>query len=271
VLPVLLFFYRGGSDFASFGILPDIISILGFYEDISAVYDDLFPVSAAQLSLLDSLREETGARFVVDCGCGTGAQLLPFVVSGVECLGFDPDPSLVAIAREKLAAWPNVRIEEGGFADLTRLAGAARDILLCLGNSLVHVTPEQAGRFLADAVRVISPQGRMLLQILNYERLLCDGVEELAPIKSSDGSVELRRRYKWEDRRKVLFRTTLSVSTVEGPRVACNEIPLYPIYPEELNEMIEAAGFEDIRFFGDFSRSVFCADSEAVVCLARKA
>jgi len=67
VLPVLLFFYRGGSDFASFEILPDIISTLGFYEDISAVYDDLFPVSAAQLSLLDSLREETGARFVVDC------------------------------------------------------------------------------------------------------------------------------------------------------------------------------------------------------------
>ena len=244
---------------------------MGSYVDISAVYDDLFPVSAAQLSLLDNLREETGARFVVDCGCGTGAQLLPFAVCGIECLGFDPDPSLVAIAREKLAAWPNARIEEGGFADLPWLAGSACDILLCLGNSLVHVPPEQAGRFLADSARVLSKQGRMLLQILNYERLLRDSVEELPPIRSMDGSVELRRHYTWEGKRKVLFRTTLKVSAVEGSRVVCNEIPLYPIYPEELDEMIETAGFEDIRFFGDFSRSVFSADSEAVVCLARKA
>ena len=243
---------------------------MGFYADISAVYDDLFPVSAAQLSLLNSLHEETGSGSVVDCGCGSGAQLLPFAVSGAECLGFDPDPSLVAIAREKLAAWPNARIEEGGFADLPRLAARAHDILLCLGNSLVHVSSEQAGRFLADSARVLSPQGRMLLQILNYERLLRDGVEELPPIRSSDGSVELRRHYKWEDRRKVLFRTTLKFSAVEGLRVACNEVPLYPIYPEELEKMMKTAGFEDIRFFGDFSRSVFCADSEAIVCLARK-
>ena len=243
---------------------------MGFYADISAVYDDLFPVSVAQLSLLNNLCEETGARSVLDCGCGTGAQLLPFAVFGLECLGFDPDPSLVAIAREKLAVWPNTKIEEGHFADLPRLAGGVHDILLCLGNSLVHVPPELAGRFLADSARVLSSQGCMLLQILNYERLLRDGVEELPMIRTSDGSVELRRYYTWEDRRKVLFRAILKIFAVEGVRVACNEVPLYPIYLEELYEMIKAAGFKDIRFFGDFSRSVFSADSEAVVCIARR-
>ena len=237
-----------------------------FYADISAAYDDLFPVSTEQLFLLNSLREEAAARSVVDCGCATGAQLLPFAVSGNECLGFDPDPSLVAIARKKLAAWPNARIEEGGFADILKLAGSPCDILLCLGNSLVHVPLEQAGRFISDAWRVLSPQGRMLLQILNYERLLRNGVKELAPIRSADGVASLRRYYSWEDPNKVMFRTTLKISD----RVASNEIPLYPVYPEQFHGMIEAAGFKDIRFFGDFSRSVFSADSESLVCIARK-
>ena len=242
-----------------------------FYTDISVVYDDLFPVSSSLLGMLNSLREETRAESVTDCGCATGSQLLPFAESGMRCLGFDPDASLVAIAREKLGVWPNARIEEGGFADLTRLAGKESDLLLCLGNSLVHVPQEEAGCFISDAWRVLSGNGRMLLQILNYERLLRDGVEELATIRSSSGASELRRRNKWENRHKVLFRTTLTISDGKERRIARNEIPLYPIYPRELYRMIESAGFKDIRFFGDYSGTVFYDDSEAVVCIASKA
>ena len=35
--------------------------------------------------------------------------------------------------------------------------------------------------------------------------------------------------------------------------------------------MLGGAGFEDIRFYGDFARSEFSPASEALVCLARKA
>jgi SAM-dependent methyltransferase len=242
-----------------------------FYADISMAYDDLFPVSAAQRSLLENLREEAMVRSVVDCGCGSGSQLLPFAAAGLACLGFDPDPSLVAIARRKLAAYASVRIEEGAFADLPRLASSPFDLLLCLGNSLVHVPPDAASRFLSDAAGALPPGGLMLLQILNYERLFREGATELPLIRSADGAAELRRRYEWEGRRKVAFHATLRISTGEGPMISRNTISLFPLYPDELWEMVGAAGFGDVRFFGDFARTGFSADSEAVVCLARKA
>jgi glycine/sarcosine N-methyltransferase len=243
---------------------------LTFYADISVAYDDLFPVSPAQRSLLENLREDGAVRSVVDCGCGTGSQLLPLAVHGLSCLGFDPDPSLVAIARRKLSPYPDVRVEEGAFADIPRLAASTFDLLLCLGNSLVHVPRDAAGRFLSDAASVLSSGGGMVLQILNYERLLRDGVTELPLIRSEDGSAELRRRYAWEDRGKVAFHATLRLSTPDGPMISRNEIPLYPLYPEELWEMVASAGFGDVRFFGDFARTGFSEDSEAVVCIARK-
>lgn len=245
--------------------------ILTFYADISVAYDDLFPVSPAQRSLLENLREEGRVRSVVDCGCGTGSQLLPFAVAGVECMGFEPDPSLVAIARKKLAGYPNARIEEGGFADLPRLAASPSDLLMCLGNSLVHVSADGASRFLSDAAAALSPGGAILLQILNYERLFREGVTELPLIRSGDGGAELRRQYEWEGRRKLLFRTALRLSTAEGPLIRRNVVPLFPLFPEELWEMVAGAGFGDIAFFGDFARSDFSGDSEAVVCIARKA
>jgi len=142
---------------------------------------------------------------------------------------------------------------------------------MCLGNSLVHVPQDEAARFFADAAGAISRSGTLLLQILNYERLLRQEVTELPMILASEGTVEFRRKYEWEGDRRVLFRTSLRFAGADEPRIARNEIPLYPVYPEELWEMLGNAGFGDIRFYGDFARCEFSPDSEALVCLARKA
>ena len=243
---------------------------MAFYTDISLVYDDLFPVSKEQRALFDTLMDDGGVRSVVDCGCGTGSQLQPFAASGLSCFGFDPDPSLVAIARRKLAGYPKARVETGSFADLSRLVPFPSDLLMCLGNSLVHVPQEEASRFFTDAAKALSRSGTLLLQLLNYERLQRENVTELPMLRPPEGAVEFRRRYEWESNRKVLFRTVLRFAGADEPRIARNEIPLYPLYPEEMWEMLANAGFGDIRFYGDFARSEFSPGSEALVCLARK-
>jgi len=241
-----------------------------FYSDISVVYDDLFPVSPEQRALLDSLGGGGTVRSVTDCGCGTGAQLLPFAAAGLACLGFDPSPSLIAIARRKLATYPRTRAEIGGFADLPRLTSFPSDLLMCMGNSLVHIPQEAAARFLSDAGKALNPGGTILLQVLNYERLRKTGITDLPLIRAVEDTVEFRRRCEWENDRKVRFQTTLRLPTAEGPRILRNEIPLYPVYPEELWEMLLKGGFSDIRFHGDFARADFSPGSEALVCLARK-
>ena len=244
---------------------------MAFYTDISLVYDDLFPVSKEQRALFDTLMDDGGVRSVVDCGCGTGAQLQPFAAAGLSCFGFDPDPSLVAIARRKLAKYPKARVETGSFAELAVLVPFPSDLLMCLGNAIVHVPQDEVSRFFADAAEALSRSGTLLLQILNYERLKRERVTELPMLRPSEGSVEFRRRYEWESDRKVIFRTALRFAGADEPRIARNEIPLYPLYPEELWEKLANAGFGDIRYYGDFARSEFSPGSEALVCLARKA
>lgn len=241
-----------------------------FYSDISVVYDDLFPVSPELRGLLDSLVAGGTLRSVTDCGCGTGAQLFPFAAAGLACLGFDPSPPLIAIARRKLASYPRTRAEVGAFADLLRLTSFPSDLVMCLGNSLVHVPQEEAARFLSDAGKALNPGGTLLLQILNYERLRKAGATDLPLIRASEGTVEFRRRYEWESDGKVRFQTTLRLPTGDGPRIVRNELPLYPVYPDELWEMLLKGGFADVRFHGNFARADFSPESEALVCLARK-
>ncbi len=243
---------------------------MAFYTDLSEAYDALFPMSAAQRSLFDGILRDGWVSRVADAGCGSGAQLLHFASAGIPCIGFDPDPALVASARRKLSPYPGARVAVGGFADVARLVTPPVDLVLCLGNALVHVPQDEARRFLADAATVTSPAGGILLQILNYERHLRESVTELPLLRSEDGAVELRRRYEWESPRKVRFLTVLRVAQADEPLTLRNEIPLYPIYPDELWEMLAAAGFPRIRYQGDFAGAEFTPDSEALVCLARK-
>jgi len=243
---------------------------LAFYTDLCGVYDALFPVSEAQAALFDRILSTGAVRRVADAGCGSGAQLLRFAVAGADCIGFDPDPDLVALAKRKLASFPSSRVEVGGFSDTKRVVHPPVDLLLCLGNSLVHVPQEDAGRFLEDAAEVLAEGGRILLQILNYERLLLHDVTTLPLMMAGEGAIEFRRSYRWEGPRSVRFLTSLRISEGGQPRIHRNDIPLYPIYPDELWEMLSRAGFSDIRYSGDFSGAEFSPESEALVCLAKR-
>jgi SAM-dependent methyltransferase len=243
---------------------------LSFYTDLSDVYDALFPVSEAQQALFDRILATGRVRRVADAGCGSGAQLLPFASAGVECVGFDPDPALVALAKKKLAPFPGASVEIGGFADISRIVSPPADLVLCLGNSLVHVPQEEAATFFRDAAGVLSEKGEILFQILNYERLLLRKITTLPLMQAEEGTIEFRRNYEWEGHKKVRFRTALRISGGGQPRVVRNDIFLYPLYPDELWEMLSRAGFSGIRFFADFAGSDFSPESEALVCLAEK-
>lgn len=243
---------------------------MAFYSDLSEAYDELFPVSDAQRALFDGILGAGTIRRSADAGCGSGAQLLHFASAGISCVGFDPDPALVALARGKLAAFPGAVVEVGGFADTVRLVPPGTDLLLCLGNSLVHVPRDQAARFVADAASVLARGGWLLLQVLNYDRLYRYGVTELPVMTARGGAVEFRRSYAWEGRERVRFRTTLRISGEGTDRIRRNDIPLYPLYPEDLRGMLPGAGFAPVGYYGDFARTDFTDDSEALVCLARK-
>ncbi len=243
---------------------------MSFYAQLSEAYDALFPVSTAQRALLRSLAESLPGIRVADAGCGSGGQLLPIAELGGLCTGFDPDEAMVSLARRKLALFGNVRIEPGGFGDMSRLVPPASvDLVLCLGNSLVHVPKGEAARFLFDAFAALAPGGRLLLQILNYDRFAAGDDTLLSPMRSADGTVSMARRYLWEDGRQLRFLTELTMPG-DPPRVIRNDIPLYPVRPGELREMLSEAGFAEAKFHSDFALSDFSNDSEALVCLARK-
>ncbi len=80
------------------------------------VYDRVRPVCLSalfdDLALIAGLRP--GAR-LLEIGSGTGQATLPLARRGLEVVGVELGPRLAALARRKLAAFPNVRIVNSSF------------------------------------------------------------------------------------------------------------------------------------------------------------
>jgi len=101
---------------------------------------------------------ETGARDVLDIGCGDGGLARMLVRRGLAVTGIDPAPAMIATAQEMV---PEARFTVAG-AEALPFDPGSFDACIFL-NSLHHVPVPLMGRALREALRVLRPGGEVIL------------------------------------------------------------------------------------------------------------
>jgi SAM-dependent methyltransferase len=96
----------------------------------------------------------------LELGCGYGRVLEPLAERVRLAVGVDTSFASLALAREELAPYENVRLLQNNAVDLT-IRDNAVDVVACVQNgiSAFHVDP---GELMAEAVRVAKPGGTVL-------------------------------------------------------------------------------------------------------------
>jgi SAM-dependent methyltransferase len=128
------------------------------YADQVRGYPDNAPYDRAVFALFAELVCANGGGPVVDVGCGPGHVTAHLRRCGVEVLGVDLSPGMIAVAR---GDHPGVRFVVGSMTDLG-LAGASVTGLVAW-YSLIHVPDADVGAVLAQFRRVVRPGGLLLL------------------------------------------------------------------------------------------------------------
>jgi ubiquinone/menaquinone biosynthesis C-methylase UbiE len=111
------------------------------------------------------------ADTVLEIGCGVarlGKEIAPHVKSW---WGLDVSSEMVAIARERCKALPNVELRVGNGQDLAGLPDAHFDKVYCHA-VFIHMDKEDWYTYLRDARRVLKPGGLFYFDVWN----LCDEV-----------------------------------------------------------------------------------------------
>lgn len=245
-----------------------------FYESITDYYDYIFPLNARQIDFIKgSVSGPFRGKRILDAGCGTGILALALAGLGFDLTAIDADEAMIEKAKEKAkekaGASPPVTFRQ---ADMRRLIDAfpasSFDLVLCFGNTLVHLTDlRDVAEFFSQARQILTGEGRLLLQIVNYDYVLDRGIRELPTIDNE--FVRFERLYDYDASRNLLaFNTVLTVK--ETGRVIRNSIPLYPLRRRELEGLLQEAGFTAITCYGDFDRTQLKDDGLPLIVEAVK-
>lgn len=234
-----------------------------FYEELSRYYDEIFTANAQEMRFVNGLLAE--ARSVLDIGCGTGNKTEHFAQPRRRVIGFDLDAGMIAQAREKHAG-ENIEYLVLDMMDMAGRFGAGGfDAVLCLGNTLAHLTePGALAEMLGQTGRVLTKDGLFVTQILNYDRILDQGVTALPRIETPQ--VTFIRRYEWRDG-DMHFLTDLRVADGENYH---NDIVLRPLRQTELAEALNAAGFGRVEYYGGYDGAAYTAESFHLIAAARR-
>ena len=208
------------------------------------------------------------ARSVIDLGCGTGEHMRHLASQGYRAVGIDRSKEQIESARDYEGEFGQCgpTFVLGDMSETTHHVAERFGLALCLGNVLPHLEDADLARVLAETAKVLLPGGRLLLQILNYERLLGQGIRHL-PVNFRDDPagageiVFLRLLHRdgdgddaGDDRHILFYPTTLTLRPGSDRPVeieTTKEVRLRAWRREELVPLLSAAGFEIRSTHGD--------------------
>lgn len=239
-----------------------------FYNSIAPYYDLVFPAQQAQVTFAAEVFE--GKKLILDAGCATGSLLLELAEKGHQVHGFDLDEQMIRLARQKAsAAGIEATFEVGDLLAMGPSWPLGRfNGVICAGNTLVHLAPEDVAKAFDGFAGKIPKGGRLVVQILNYDRILEDEVDTLPPIDTD--RVTFTRTYDLSPLPGHLdFHTELYVKD-EDRRIQ-NTVPLYPLRCHDLVQAGHAAGFRERAVYGSFRKDPYSETSYACILVAEKA
>lgn len=253
------------------------------YHGPTTAYYDLLTASLPDIPFYLEEARGTGGP-VLELGCGTGRVTLPLAAAGLEVVGLDRAPGMLALAREKLKA-----LAPEAQARVTLLEGDMRDFRLDRPFPLILIpyrsfqyllTPEDQRQALASIRHHLVPGGRLIFTLLDLrpEFLGCsrDGHGVLCKVGDHELPGE-RRLILWESRRPfpeqqlVEYHLIFIEINAAGEEVARHQVITRLRFScrYEIHYLLELCGFRVVALYGGYARQPFTAGGEQVWIAAK--
>jgi SAM-dependent methyltransferase len=197
---------------------------------------------------------------VLDLCCGFGRHTLALAEAGLDVVGVDLSMDLLRGAPEALAG----RLIRG---DATRvpLADAAFDGLVVLFSSFGYFGDEGDGRMLDEVARLVRPGGRLVLDLMNPERIRAGLIPH--SVRREEGFELEERRALADGGRRVQKDVELRLAGGEVRRWR-EDVRMYAC--DEMRALLEARGVGVEAVRGDFADEAYGAGSPRMILLARR-
>lgn len=240
-----------------------------FYSSIAQHYQYIFPFNPDQIEFLRHILPYNGAK-ILDVGCAIGELSFALTQFGFPVWSFDYDSQMVELAKKTKQEDTMFPVFEQ--LDMRNIAGRYPEsffnTVICFGNTLVHLlSDEDIQKFIQAAYQILSPEGKLTIQILNYDHIIDHQIKSL-PIIEND-YIKFERSYEFQEGTELIdFNTKLTIKS-NGQEIS-NSVNLYAIRQNKLQELLQEAGFRAFEYHGNFKRDELQGNSIPLIVTCQK-
>jgi len=237
---------------------------MSFYQQIASYYHHIFKINASQVDFIKLKLPERDCK-VLDIGCGIGTLSFELTNYYKHVLGIDMDAEMIrAASNKKKDLSKSIQFQEismlklDAFIDNNSIGG-----IICFGNTLVHLNSlDEIADFLQQSKAALKSNGKLLLQIVNYDKIIEKNIKQLPLIENDEIIFERNYCYR-KSENKIDFNTRLTVKSTQ--QIIENSIELLPLLKKELALLLNKAGFDNCNYYGNFNQELYSIDSPALI------
>lgn len=244
------------------------------YESLLEYYDELFPVSDEKLQFILNLLStqlnndvQDVLPRVLDMGCGNGNFAIQLMRHNIDVTGIDDNvPFIQSACRRNPEPRTSARFFRMGMLEAGKiLAKESFDMVLCLSNILASLRGgEKIQAFLNDMRLLTKKNGCIIIELVNYERILAEKIERLPSIETQRSRFE--RLYTHRSDGYIDYESSLFSSSQQ--LVFQDRLSLYPIKADELEQYLLTSGFSTVQFKDSFKSPEYTGTDLGLICTA---
>ncbi len=238
------------------------------YDILVHTYDDVFPLNPAMVKFVEEqFNNQVSGTKLLDAGCGTGSLAIALARHGAAVKAFDINANMIEKANEKRPPALNLNFEVGSLTNMEQMySGQQFDGIMCVGNTLVHLPyKDTVERFFDQVVNLLAPEGKFVMQIVNYDNIMKNKPASLPEIVTDNYVFD--RLYEYPEKGVVRFITRLK-HQVEAEVLIQNTL-LLACEKSFLEDALKAR-FSKVDFYGGFNGVKWDESTFHTVVVAQK-
>lgn len=240
-----------------------------YYREYARAYDEHSRGVPGDVEFYVALAREAGA--VVELGVGTGRIAVPTAQAGVPVLGFDREPAMLEVAREKAEAagvGHLVTLREGDMRSFA-LDAPVPLVTIPFRTFLHNLTTEDQIATLRACRDALGPGGRLALNVFNPDlRMMAKWMGRRAEDWEPFGWEGYQAHQDYRPTEQVVT-TSLRVRDEDG-QWRRTSFRLRYVYRYEMQHLLERCGFEVESLWGGFQGQPYQDGAPEMVWIAKR-
>jgi glycine/sarcosine N-methyltransferase len=236
--------------------MNNLLSNNSFFDELASDYDQMVSFEKAVENKKRILKNfvQPEMKYAADLGCGSGVDSIALASSGLKVTAFDPSAKMLDIATEN-AEREKVRVafHNNSIDSISEDFDDQFDLAVSLGNTFANIDRERLIKSLQRCKQILKPQGILLIQVLNYEKILNEKQRIVNITKGVDKF--FIRFYDFIDN-EITFNILIFKKEKPSEHKLIST-KLFPHTREDFDNILKKMEFSKVEYFSEFELATF--------------